>query len=107
MKILLDENFPVKLKSDFTGLDVFTVDEMNWKGKKNGELLFLMQQNEFDALVTIDKKLQYQQNLSKYNINIVILNLKDTREKFIKPFVPEIMKKLNSGKTGKVFEISG
>jgi len=107
MKILLDENFPVKLKSEFKGFEVFTVAEMNWKGKKNGELLYLMNQNKFDVLITIDKNLQYQQNLNKYKIDIIILNLKDTRENFIKSFIPEVITRMKSEATGKVFEIFG
>jgi predicted nuclease of predicted toxin-antitoxin system len=39
MKILLDENIPTKVKFDFgEGYEIFTVRDMNWLGKKNGEL---------------------------------------------------------------------
>jgi hypothetical protein len=39
MKILLDENLPAKLKYDFgSNHTIFTVRDMNWLGKKNGEL---------------------------------------------------------------------
>jgi hypothetical protein len=49
MKILLDENLPRKLKSDFgAGYEVHTVRGMAWLGKKNGELLGLMVFNGFD-----------------------------------------------------------
>jgi len=42
MKILLDENIPAKLRFDFgKGYEVFTVGDMNWLGKKNGELFGL------------------------------------------------------------------
>ena len=56
MKILLDENLPVKLKFDFgEGFEMFSVQDMKWQGKSNGELLGLMTFNGFDAFVTIDK----------------------------------------------------
>ena len=43
MKILLDENIPKMLKQHFgKPYRVFTVQEMSWDGKKNGELLGLM-----------------------------------------------------------------
>lgn len=42
MKLLLDENLPRKLKSLLPEHKVYTVSEMNWAGKKNGELLSLM-----------------------------------------------------------------
>lgn len=74
MKLLLDENLPKKLKLDFISHDVFTVREMNWQGIKNGELLKLMVIDKFDALLTFDKNLQYQQNFSKYTIAVFVLN---------------------------------
>ena len=61
MKILLDENLPRQLKTDFgPNYDVKTVQEMGWLGKKNGELLALIALNGFDYFVTIDKNLRYQ-----------------------------------------------
>ena len=74
MKLLLDENLPKKLKLDFISHDVFTVREMNWQGIKNGELLKIMVNDKFDALLTFDKNLQYQQNFSKYTIAVFVLN---------------------------------
>jgi hypothetical protein len=38
------------------------VQEKGWNGKSNGELLHLMLSDGFDALITVDKKLQHQQN---------------------------------------------
>ncbi len=55
MKLLLDENLPKKLKSDFPKHEVFTVRDMNWNGKKNGELMLLMLEKTFDAFITFDK----------------------------------------------------
>lgn len=50
MKILLDENIPAKVKFDFgKGYDVFTVRDLNWLGKKNGELLGLAAFNGFEV----------------------------------------------------------
>lgn len=37
MKVLLDENLPEELKLDFPAHEVYTVREIHWKGKKNGE----------------------------------------------------------------------
>ena len=57
MKLLLDENLPRKLKSLLPEHKVYTVSEINWAGKKNGELLSLIIQNNFEALITGDKNL--------------------------------------------------
>jgi hypothetical protein len=65
MKLLLDENLPKKLKADFTGHQIFTLRDKGWLGIKNGQLLQLMLADSFDALLTFDKNLQYQQNFKK------------------------------------------
>ena len=77
MKLLLDENLPKKLKSDFPNHEVFTVRDMNWNGKKNGELMLPMLENTFGAFITFDKNLQFQQNFKKYLIPVLVLNAQD------------------------------
>ena len=91
MKLLLDENIPVKLKTQFSeNHQVFTVKDLEWVGKKNGELLNLMIQNGFEALKTIDKNLMYQQNLNRFDIKIMILNASDNKLQTLAPFIHEL-----------------
>lgn len=77
MKLLLDENLPKKLKQDFPTHFVLTVAECGWQGKSNGELLRLMQANNFDVLLTFDKNLQHQQNFAKYTLRVFVLSAVD------------------------------
>ncbi len=56
MKILLDESLPKRLKDDFKGHQVKTVPEMGWQGKKNGELLRLLEK-QFEVFMTADQNL--------------------------------------------------
>jgi predicted nuclease of predicted toxin-antitoxin system len=77
MKLLLDENLPKRLKSDFPDHQIFTVRDMGWNGKKNGELMILLIENNFDALITFDKNLQFQQNFEKYQFPVIVLNASD------------------------------
>jgi predicted nuclease of predicted toxin-antitoxin system len=77
MKLLLDENLPKRLKSDLLNHQVFTVRDMGWNGKKNGELMKLLIENNFDALITFDKNLQFQQNFEKYQLPVLVLNASD------------------------------
>ena len=74
MKLLLDENLPKRLKTDFLNHEAFTVREMGWNGIKNGPLLQLMLDNGFQALLTFDKNLQHQQNFRKYTITVFVLS---------------------------------
>lgn len=73
MLLLLDENLPKRLKLDFTEHEIYTVADKGWAGIKNGELLKLMLAESFDALLTFDKNLQYQQNFQKYTIAVFVL----------------------------------
>ena len=66
MRLLLDENLPKRLKLDFSEYEIYTVRDKEWNGIKNGELLKLLSENKFDALLTFDKNLQHQQNFVKY-----------------------------------------
>ena len=45
--------------------------EAGWAGKKNGELLRL-DKKEFDALVSTDKGMPHQQNLSRFDLAVVL-----------------------------------
>jgi predicted nuclease of predicted toxin-antitoxin system len=73
MKLLLDENLPKRLKADFADHEISTVRERGWNGIKNGQLLHLMVENGFDALLTFDKNLQHQQNLRQYPVSVFVL----------------------------------
>ncbi len=91
MKILLDENIPAKLRFDFgKGYEVRTVGEMNWNGKKNGELLGLATLNGFEIFIMLDKNLKNQQNLSKFEIKFILLLAKDNKHQTLQPYVEKI-----------------
>lgn len=81
MKILIDEQFPTKLKYRFseTKHAVFTVRDMEWLGTKNGDLLALMSQDNFDVLITNDKNLYYQQKINSLEVCILNINSKTNR----------------------------
>jgi len=107
MKILLDENLPRKLKADFgPDYEVKTVREMNWQGKKNGELLGLIAFNGFDIFVTVDKNLQHQQNLDKFNISIFLLLAINNRRETLQKLIEKIKDKIQKGDFGKLTKIS-
>ncbi|MEO8823503.1 MAG: hypothetical protein ABI366_07995 [Ginsengibacter sp.] len=55
-----------------------------------------MEKDRFDFLITSDKHLQYQQNLEKYSIGFLILNVTDNNYETILPLVEKIKKVLQS-----------
>ena len=106
MKILLDESLPRKLKYYFDNeYEVLSVREQGWLGKKNGVLLKLMSENSFDIFITVDKNLQYQQNLQQFPLTIVVLRASDNRRQTLSLLIPKIFKLLKEGNVKKVVEV--
>ncbi len=90
-KVLLDENLPVKLKYRLQDIcEIYTVRDKGWNALENGDLLNAMQQEGFDYLITSDKNLQYQQNLAKYQIGFIVLDVVNNNYETILPLVDEI-----------------
>ena len=79
MKILLDECVPRKFKASFPGHDCSTVPEAGFAGKKNGELLSLAEEHGFEAFLTLDKGIRYQQHLRGRKIAIILVRAHSNR----------------------------
>ncbi|MEO6584204.1 MAG: hypothetical protein ABIO05_07755 [Ferruginibacter sp.] len=88
MKILLDEWVTKHLKPHLAGHETHTVQEMNWGGIKNCNLLTLYVAKNFDILLRIDKNLKYQQNLELCPLSIVILNSSSSKVNDLITFLP-------------------
>jgi len=91
MKLLLDENLPHRLRPLLVGHEVFTVAFMRWNGLGNGELLGLAAQHGFDAVLTKDTGIPYEQNTSKLPCAIVILEAKSNSLDDIQPLIPALL----------------
>lgn len=73
MRVLIDEDLDTRLRHYFSeNVEVETVQHRGWSGLKNGELLKRASE-EFDILVTMDNNLPAQQNLTNFDIAVVIL----------------------------------
>ena len=72
MRILFDQGTPVPLRRALTGHAVSTAYEMGWTELDNGALLRAAE-TDFDALITTDKNLRYQQNLAGRRLAILVL----------------------------------
>lgn len=93
MKILLDESLPRRLKNDFKGYYAKTVPDVGWQGKKNGELLKLIE-GRFDVFITADQNLQYQLNLRNSLVAVVILSASANTYHELEKLVPKVIKYL-------------
>jgi predicted nuclease of predicted toxin-antitoxin system len=96
MKILIDEQLPTKLKYRFieAGYEAHTVRDMDWLGKKNGDLIKSMIAVGLNVLLTNDKNLYYQQKTDKLKICIVNINCKTNRYSDVVEIIDQIKDKL-------------
>ena len=65
-----------------------------------------MEKDNFDFLITSDKNLQYQQNLSKYSIGFIILNVPDNNYETILPLIEKIKKIFQNKKNPQLIVIT-
>ena len=71
MRVLVDENLPVRFFSELLGkFDTRTVRDLGWSGIKNGELLKRVE-GKFDVFITADKNIRHQQRLTDRSFAIV------------------------------------
>jgi hypothetical protein len=98
VKLLLDEDLPVDFRHLVTGHDVFTVEYMGWKGTRNGRLLALAAAGGFDALITGDGSIEFQQNLSTLPVGVIVLDVQTMSLPDLTPVVPNLLAALTSFK---------
>ncbi|MBD2315266.1 hypothetical protein [Phormidium tenue] len=73
MRILFDQGTPVPLRQYLIEHVVTTAYEEGWSNLSNGDLLKSAEDKGYQILVTTDRNLRYQQNLSDRQIAIVVL----------------------------------
>jgi predicted nuclease of predicted toxin-antitoxin system len=90
MRILLDENFPVDFAGYFQGHEVHTVHSLGWSGVKNGELL-RRAYAVCEVFVTLDRNLEYQQNIKVLPFGVVVVCAASNRMMHLLPLVQNII----------------
>jgi hypothetical protein len=105
MRVLLDECVPRKLKKSLSEHECRTVAEQGLAGKKNGELLSLAERAGFDAFLTLDRGIEFQQNLQARRIAILVVSAPSSRLADLLPLVPDILTKLHSLGSGQVIRV--
>jgi predicted nuclease of predicted toxin-antitoxin system len=106
MKVLLDECIPRKLKSSLPGHECRTVPEEGLAGKKNGELLTLAERSGFEVFLTLDRGIEYQQNLLSRSIAVILIRTKSSRLADLLPHVPELLRVLGSIQPGQLVKLT-
>ncbi|MFZ0418791.1 MAG: hypothetical protein WAM04_11895 [Candidatus Sulfotelmatobacter sp.] len=73
MRILFDHGTPSGIARALSAHDVTEAIDRGWEKISNGELLAAAEAEGFDLLLTTDKNIRYQQNLTARRIGILVL----------------------------------
>jgi hypothetical protein len=103
MRIIFDQGVPKPLRSRLRGHFVQTSRELGWPRLTNGRLLSAAEEAGFDLLLTTDKNMSYQQNLSGRKIAIRVLGIQQWPA--LRPYVPLVVQALEEVTPGSFAEI--
>ncbi len=107
MRILLDECVDARLRREFTGHEIQTVPQAGWAGISNGKLLALIAASgKFDVFLTVDKNLPHQNKTKTLPFAIVVLRAKSNSISAIRPFAPELLRRLPDFQPGHVYVLT-
>ena len=79
---------------------------MGWAGIKNGALLKLAD-GQFDARLTVDQGIEYQQNLSGLKISVVVMLAASNDVDDLRPLLPSVEQALASLRAGEIRRVGG
>ena len=101
MRVLLDENLPHDLVAELAGHEISTVQGWGWSGVKNGELL-RRTAGQIDALLTMDRKLEHQHDMSVLPFGLIVVRAHSNRMQDLRPLVGEMQDALARVRPGMV-----
>ena len=102
MRVLFDQGTPVPLRRALTDHAVSTAFEMGWAELGNGQLLQAAAA-AFDALITTDQNLRFQQNLGDRHLAILVLPT--TSWPVIQAHIAEVVDAVNALRPGELREL--
>ena len=106
MKLLLDESVPRRLAASFpASFTLRTVQEMGWAGAGNGLLLSLAAREGFDAMITVDRGIEHQQNLQALPIPVIVMLVARNRLAELEPLTSRVLEVLSRGLQKRIYRV--
>src|SRR5687768_11499729 len=105
VRILLAEQLPRELAPTLVGHEVRTVHQQGWDGLRNGELLSRAALDGFEIFVTADRSLQFQQNLARFSLAVMVLVAPNLKLESLLPLVPQLLQALPEAQLGQAVRI--
>jgi len=103
VRVLFDHNLPHKLRTSIGAPGNLTASYMGWGELKNGELLRAAEENGVEILVTGDRSLVYEQNLTGRRLAIVALSTNNW--KIVKDYVSQVLAAIDGAGPGSFQEV--
>ncbi|HVL38178.1 MAG TPA: DUF5615 family PIN-like protein [Fimbriimonadaceae bacterium] len=107
MRVLLDEHLPMRLATRLVGHSVSTVQGEGWSGAENGTLLAKAVDAGFEVLVTNDKSIEYQQNIAKLQLAVVVFGAPSNKIEDLEPLVPSVLAAIQTIGPGELRHATG
>jgi hypothetical protein len=96
LRILFDHNVDRRFRRHLPRHHVRTAREMGWDKLANGALLQAAADDGFDALLTLDKNLQHQQNLQTLPLPVIVLSSPSNALPALLPFAAPVLQLLEA-----------
>jgi hypothetical protein len=103
MRILFDHGTPSGVASALSAHAVTEARDRGWDTLSNGELLDAAEAAGFELLLTTDKQIRYQQNLSKRRISIVVLG--NSTWRILRLHLERVVRAVSEAKPGSYIEV--
>jgi predicted nuclease of predicted toxin-antitoxin system len=104
MRILIDECLDWRLCRALRGHECVSVQSAGWAGLSNGVLLAAAEK-QFEVFITGDRNLAFQQNVSTFDIAIIILHAQNTQLRHTVALMPKVVALLSIVEPGKIFDV--
>jgi hypothetical protein len=95
LRILFDHNVNRRFRNYLAGHEIQTTHEQGWDTLANGTLLKASADAGFQAFITVDKKLEHEQNLRTLPLPVILIDSPSNALPALIPFGPPILAILN------------
>jgi hypothetical protein len=104
-RVLFDENLPRLLRRKLPDFEIRTVQEEGWGSFRNGELLRRAEVT-FRAFLTADRRMEYQQKLTSFQLGIVVIDTHSLQLNILERAVNDIRAALLRVEPGQIIHVT-
>jgi hypothetical protein len=103
MRVLFDQATAVPSRTFLIGHTVRTAAQQHWDKLTNGELSNVAEESGCEVLLTTDKNMRYQQNMTGRTIAVVVIGVQQWPA--LQPHVARVVTAVNAATPGSFTEV--